>query len=130
MVLHTRAHTRSYAAPEVRYPRYNNSGNGGDDGQRCGENTNAADIWSLGIILHEALTKNIPFCNDAQLLRHFGRTPGYDLPMKPLQDAAVFTAAVAFVNRLLAPGPQDRPTSEEALNDPWLYGDWGGGSGD
>lgn len=121
MVLHTRAYTRSYAAPEVRYSLYENN-SGGGNGRRDGENTNAADIWSLGIILHEVLTKKTPFCNEVQLLKYFEGAPSCDLPTEPLQAAGVSTAALAFVKRLLAPGPQDRPTAEEALNDPWLLG--------
>ncbi|KAF8247665.1 Pkinase-domain-containing protein, partial [Wilcoxina mikolae CBS 423.85] len=90
-VLRTQAYTKNYAAPEV-----------------CGfEYTNSVDIWSVGVITYEILTKKVPFRNDVQLVHYLN-----------IKQAS--QSAVSFIKRLLAPMPSDRPTAEECLDDVWL----------
>ncbi|KAF8243831.1 kinase-like protein, partial [Wilcoxina mikolae CBS 423.85] len=113
-VLRTQAYTKNYAAPEVRGCHQLNE----DDSDVKLEYTNAVDIWSLGIITHEVLTKEVPFESETRLVRYVDRSMGF--PMKALEKAGVGSSTTNFIKRLLAPMPQDRPTAEEALLDHWL----------
>jgi len=120
--LHTHAYTRYYAAPEVCISRSDPN----DENQidEHGGYTNAVDIWAIGIITHEILTKRVPFHNDILLIHYVeGRA---EFPMNALNRTPHVTlAAVNFIKQLLSPNPTDRPTADECLNNPWLHIDDG-----
>ena len=115
--LHTHAYTRYYAAPEVCISRSDPN----DENQidEHGGYTNAVDIWAIGIITHEILTKRVPFHNDTLLIHYVeGRA---EFPMNALNRTPHVTLTAAnFIKQLLSPNPTDRPTADECLNNPWL----------
>ena len=110
----TRAYTENYAAQEVCVCRPADDG----DGKNSSGYTDAVDIWSLGIITHEILTKRVPLYSYRQLVQYFeGRC---DFPMRELQAKQISTAAINFIKHLLAPFPGNRPTAKYCSEDVWL----------
>ncbi|RPB10078.1 kinase-like protein, partial [Morchella conica CCBAS932] len=95
-VLRTKLGTPAYSAPELM-------------GSSMTEFTNALDIWSLGILVHEVLTSKRPFFDQAA----FGDDSEDISGLAP--------EAIRFVRGLLAARPEDRPTASAALRDVWLY---------
>ena len=76
----------------------------------------ASDIWALGILAHEILTKQVPFENDLQLILYYQSPTNYRF--SELHGRS--SSASAFVRRCLAPTPEDRPSARLAMVDPWF----------
>ncbi|KAJ5573296.1 Tetratricopeptide-like helical [Penicillium hetheringtonii] len=78
----------------------------------------ATDIWSLGEISFQMLTKTPTFKPIARLsLYAHGRE---EFPMSVLQDTGVSKPGMDFVRLLMAPEPDSRLTSEQAIQHPWI----------
>lgn len=130
--LRTLCGTRGYLAPEMQglLPR----------GMARGEQfTNALDLWSLGCIVYELLTSQIPFLEldlevdelsgldssvmvngiDMQLLYEYcqGKT---DFPSEILLKSDVAEDGIEFVKSLLTANPSLRATASTALQNPWI----------
>jgi len=97
-----------YAAPEIM--------------QRKGHGK-PADIWSLGVITYTILCGYTPFRSETI----------DDLIAEMNRDSIVFHSrywgdvseeAKSFIRRLLSLNPAARPTSKQALQDPWIKGDF------
>jgi serine/threonine protein kinase len=78
-----------------------------------------ADMWSFGVALHYALTGNMPFATDADVLAWNG-APG---TLFRESRREISPGARDLVRRLLSPRPEDRPTAEElAVEAGWFVG--------
>lgn len=129
--------TRGYLAPEIQgvLPRR----------FRTGEQFSfALDLWSLGCVVHELLTSQIPFveidnrCDDMDHMT--GLESGFteisgeidmeslceycrgeiDFPSEILHASQVSEEGIEFVKSLLVANPSDRATAVSALQNPWL----------
>lgn len=79
--------------------------------------TSAVDIWSLGCLIHAIITKMTPFPRPRKLIDYtLGRI---SFPTRLIQKKATWTA-IKFITSLMMPHPEERPTAEQALNDPWF----------
>jgi serine/threonine protein kinase len=77
------------------------------------------DMWSFGVALHYALTGNMPFPTDADVVAWDGR-PG---TLFRESHREISPSAKDLVRRLLSPRPEDRPTAEEiAVEAGWFVG--------
>lgn len=133
--LHTNLGTSGYVAPEILglVPQRFRIG---------GSYTNAVDLWSLGCLIHEILTSEIPFLEPLSITITYS-TPGNfseestlpitdikhlldychgsrEFPMESLKRSHVSDEGIDFVKRLLAADPSSRLTAKEALEDKWL----------
>lgn len=105
--LNTMAGSFGYAAPEVMLKK----GHG-----------KAVDLWSLGVITYTLLCGYSPFRSESlqELIEECcnGRVIFHERYWKEVsKDAKI------FIGELLQPNPQNRPTSDEALNHRWLKGE-------
>ncbi|XP_054423841.1 sperm motility kinase 4A-like [Pteronotus mesoamericanus] len=102
--------TLSYMAPEVlRRQIY--------DGPK-------ADVWSLGVILHEMVTGKAPFQGDtaADMVKAVK-----EVGTKPLQLPEFTSEEVrALLRKLLTVDPHLRPNLEHVMRDPWVNKGQGG----
>lgn len=129
--------TRGYLAPEIQgvLPRRFKTGE---------QFSFALDIWSLGCVVHELLTSQIPFveidngCDDMDDMT--GLESGFagidaevdmeslceycrgeiDFPSEILEASLVSEEGIEFVKSLLVANPRDRATAVSALKNPWL----------
>lgn len=80
--------------------------------------TSAVDMWSLGAVAYRILSHKLAFPNIVDMFRYTeGNRP---FPSKPLADRLVSDEGQAFIESLMAPSPQDRPSAKSALKDPWM----------
>lgn len=135
-MLYTRIGTQGYVAPELLgllTPGANTSGY-----------SNSVDMWSLGCVVYELLTAEIPFLEagrpesfmsgldteyadempqqDLSALKAFcdGKS---DFPTDVLRLSGASDRAVEFVTSLLVPSPGSRAAAEAALQSQWLLQD-------
>lgn len=140
--LRTQAGTLEYSAPELfgLLPR------------RLKPNdvyTNAVDMWSLGCLVHEMLTTERPFLEDAHdsdpesslqfdtctfepqadidMIIEFCRDER-DFPGEVLEKSGASAGETGFVKALLLPDPRLRLTAVNALASPWISGQSESGS--
>ena len=101
--MHTRVGTPYYIAPEVLKRDY----------------TLKCDVWSVGVIAYILLCGYPPFFgdNDKEIFRRVSRG-SFTFP-SPEWDH-ISKGAKAFVSRLLALDPAQRPTAAAALKDAWM----------
>mmetsp|Transcript_3649 Transcript_3649/g.10995 ORF Transcript_3649/g.10995 Transcript_3649/m.10995 type:complete len:364 (+) Transcript_3649:1-1092(+) len=78
-----------------------------------------SDIWAMGVVIYELLCGERPFVAENAMAMYM-RIRSTEVSLAPVRDAGVGGAAAAFISRLLAKAPQDRPAAAEALKDPWL----------
>lgn len=129
--------TRGYLAPEIQgvLPRRFKTGE---------KYSFALDLWSLGCVVHELLTSQIPFveidngCDETDDMT--GLESGFtgidaevdmeslceycrgeiDFPSDLLRASQVINEGIQFVKSLLVANPRDRATAASALQNPWL----------
>lgn len=109
-----------YVAPEMR-------GVLDPDNTLVNRYNTKVDIWSLGIILHQILTKMHPFretgrsgFSDRQYDRFMASSD--PVSMSALS-GSVSAHGISFVACMLARNPDLRPTPAQALNAPWFMHD-------
>ena len=74
-------------------------------------NAHAADIWALGEIAFQMLTKKSTLT--------YIRSPD-NLPSAVLRAHHVSEAGISFINDIMQPKPEDRQTTMEALLQAWM----------
>lgn len=111
--IRTAIYTPRYAAPEIcgcsPYNAYLDSNSA---------HSMAVDIWSVGIITHELLTKEIPFANSMQIVHYTEGRIGF--PTRALDATGTSSAAKTFIKRAMGVSPGDRPTCRDLLCDEWM----------
>lgn len=106
--LRTYVGTQHFQAPEIL----------GYIDEESSEYTNAVDLWSLGCVTYELLTRVVPFATARSLSLYCkGKTP---FPKEPLVAQGVSNTAVNFIEGLMRPNPLERLTVDTAIEDPWL----------
>lgn len=132
-MLHTRIGSQGYAAPELLGLLM--------PGSNTSEYCDGVDMWSLGCVVHELLTTEIPFL---EARRTETMMSGLDTELAdemPQQDLSALKAycdgtsefstdvlrlsgasdgAIIFVKSLLVPSPGSRATAEAASQSQWL----------
>lgn len=109
----TQVGNTAYAAPEMR-----------GDALAPQRYDTSVDMWSLGIVLYEILTKAHPFSLPGlpgfseNLYRQFIKN-GSPISLSELDRSSTVYAS-SLIARMLARDPDSRPTPMEALNDPWF----------
>lgn len=99
--------TPSYVAPEIASKRHYGF---------------PVDCWSVGIILHLALTGRFPFkAKSPEAVFHALKT-SHKIPFPRARWACISPAARDLVRGLLAFNPDVRLTAQEALMHPWFAG--------
>lgn len=83
------------------------------------QNACARDLWALGVITYQILTRQIVFPDDKTVLGQYTRGE-VALPIEPLQRAEVSGLGVEFIQRLLHPDPRRRLTAKQASEHPWI----------
>jgi len=106
-MLNTMAGSFGYAAPEVMLKK----GHG-----------KAVDMWSMGVITYTLLCGYSPFRSESlpELIDECsnGRVIFHERYWKDVSQDAKH-----FIGDLLQPNPEDRPSSQDALNNRWLKGE-------
>ena len=92
-----------------------------DTGDEEDEYTVAVDMWSLGCVIFQLLTLEIPFANRKKL-GLYCRSKLAKFPLAPLDQAAVSVAATEVIRGLLEPIPSHRTTADAALRCEWIHG--------
>ena len=110
--LRTRAGTDGYIAPEVLALF--------DDAKEDSIYTSAVDMWSLGCLLHYALTKKTPFLTHMSL-RDYCRGKS-EFPEASLIEQKVSSSGRQFIKNLVALQPCDRPKASTSLMSNWVIG--------
>lgn len=122
--LNTRVGTEGYKAPEIHFG--------------TGSYTNAADMWSLGCLVHRILTSEIPFlrkdansipesgflitsqqCDSSALYRFGHSSDSVGFPPGVLNESLA-GKELDFLKGLLQPTPARRMSAPAALKHPWL----------
>lgn len=88
-----------YMAPEIL-------GQGRDE---LNQYNTKADIWSLGVIMYELCTFEVPFRNEKDILKG---------NFKPIPDLSYSDEIIALVVSCLCVDPSNRPSAMELLNQP------------
>ena len=92
-----------------------------DTGDEEDEYTVAVDMWSLGCVVYQLLTSEIPFANRRKL-GSYCRSKLEKFPLGPLERAAVSVAATEVIRGWLEPIPSHRTTADAALRCEWIQG--------
>lgn len=87
-----------------------------DDGEE--DYTVAVDLWSLGCVVFQLLTSEVPFTNRKKL----GAYCRSKIDRSPIGLVSRFAsaAAIEMIKQLLEPLPSNRTTAEAALDNTWL----------
>eukprot|EP01061_Rhynchopus_euleeides_P014894 TRINITY_DN25650_c0_g1_i1.p1 TRINITY_DN25650_c0_g1~~TRINITY_DN25650_c0_g1_i1.p1 ORF type:complete len:386 (+),score=97.73 TRINITY_DN25650_c0_g1_i1:128-1285(+) len=101
--LRTICGTPHYIAPEVI------------SDERMGYNGFKADIWSCGVVLYHMLVGHLPFrgSRPKSILRRLQTQDPEDAP-------SLTPGAKVLIWRLLTKNPDERPQSQDVLEDPWF----------
>ena len=93
----------------------------------------SADVWAAGCVLFSVLHRRPPFVREGESeemarLRILRAEPLY-APAAGEASVVLSTGAAACLRLLLTRSWRERPSAEEALRDPWLLAQRGGGRG-
>ncbi|KAI9368687.1 kinase-like domain-containing protein [Aspergillus egyptiacus] len=111
-VFRTVAGTPGYIAPEVLKGQLGAYDDDADPGY-----TQAADIWSLGVLTHFVLTSSLPF-GPSRPLAEYVQTGQFPCDVSQV----VSPEAVEFMRALMAVEPSHRLPAKEALRHLWMDG--------
>eukprot|EP00826_Nyctotherus_ovalis_P066137 TRINITY_DN9755_c0_g1_i3.p1 TRINITY_DN9755_c0_g1~~TRINITY_DN9755_c0_g1_i3.p1 ORF type:complete len:318 (-),score=85.48 TRINITY_DN9755_c0_g1_i3:188-1141(-) len=90
---------------------------------RTNEYDEKSDIWSCGIMCYLLLSGSYPYPETNSLDELINSIKSKVITMESLEDPSwshISRSAKSFMLRMLAKDPEDRPTAEELLKDPWL----------
>jgi hypothetical protein len=88
-----------------------------EEGKPSSVYTNVVDIWSFGCVIYKIVAKQVPFRNGGDIKRFCdNRIP---FPTESLQ-CKLTTNGIDFLQSILVAKPLARPTTEVALQHPWL----------
>ena len=84
------------------------------------EETDKSDIWSMGVILFIILSGRVPFQGktDSETMQKILNKP---LSMSSKAWETVSDDAKSLVARMLDKDPENRPSAEEIIMDPWFF---------
>ena len=100
-LIEDRCGTPAYVGPEVLGPKPFNG--------------ILADIWSAGVVLYSMLYGEFPFhADNEEKLK--AAIVNSKIPMK----GNISVNAMNLVNRILCKSPEQRPSIDEILSDPWM----------
>ena len=71
------------------------------------------DVWAMGILLYTLIFKENPFCSVDEILDGEVKFPQY---------SDVSPACLELIRKILVTDISKRPTMQDIMNDPWLYG--------
>jgi serine/threonine protein kinase len=80
--------------------------------------TNAADLWSLGFLVHWLLTLKLPLTRKEMGEFCIGALPS--LPQQHLQEQYITNSGIQFILTLLRPQPLQRPSAYHLKEHKWL----------
>ena len=106
--------TLKYIAPEI-LGYVEDDENDYNEGTRCNV---AVDMWSLGCVLYQLLTLELPFANQRKLASYCRSGKVY--PGERLEACMVSFDAISCVRGLLVPQPSIRLSAFAALQCPWV----------
>lgn len=91
-----------------------------EDSEESSEYTSAVDIWSLGCVTFQLLTRKVPF-QDFRSIRLYSqkKTP---FPIVDLEKGSISDKGIGFIKDLMVPDPSKRLTAKLALQAAWLEG--------
>jgi len=84
------------------------------------------DIWSLGVVIVEALSGSIPFLSDTaegMIETHSKHFSGeqYSIALRQLETSEeISDDCLDFLSRIFVEDPSDRADAEELLDHPWI----------
>jgi serine/threonine protein kinase len=81
-------------------------------------NAQAADMWSLGELAFQMLTKEPTFRNMGRLFSYVQDPQSF--PSAPLHAHSVSLSGLDFITSTMTPAPEKRPTAEIALQHHWM----------
>ena len=88
------------------------------DEESDSRNSQAADMWALGEIAFQMLTKELTFRN-VGLLSLYVHSPN-SFPSAVLRAHGVSNAGIEFISSIMRPKPEDRQTTSKALLQSWM----------
>lgn len=71
------------------------------------------DVWAMGILLYTLIFKENPFCNVDEIIDGEVKFPQY---------SDVSPACLELIRKILVTDINKRPTMQDIMDDPWLYG--------
>ncbi|KAL4878491.1 kinase-like domain-containing protein [Aspergillus karnatakaensis] len=80
--------------------------------------TAAVDIWAVGVIVHHALSGQLPFKNLGLILAYAKEPNNYAFDLLHRQ-SGITEQRQNFVKELLCAKPMDRPSAKDALSHEW-----------
>ncbi|EGV60398.1 Protein kinase protein rad53 [Yamadazyma tenuis] len=114
--------TLAYVAPEIITGKYGASQPTQTQTQSQSPNTlydNSVDIWSLGCLVYVLLTSHLPFNGKTQN-QMFSKIKSGQYHTSPLNMYKVSELGLDFIKNCLIVKPEDRFTTEQALNHEWI----------
>lgn len=112
--------TLAYVAPEIITGKYGNSQSQTQYSQQ--QQTlydNSVDMWSLGCLVYVILTGHLPF-NGTTQPQMFAKIKSGEYHMSPLIQYKISKLGISFLSKCLIVKPENRLTSEQALNHDWI----------
>ncbi|KAG8531921.1 uncharacterized protein KY384_003557 [Bacidia gigantensis] len=114
---HTTIGTPDYIAPEVLHllDEEDDDNSSGEDDETY---TVAVDMWSLGCVLYQIMTLELPFANRRKL-KSYCRAKHQKFPKSALEKNDASTSGIEYIQALLEPHPSQRMSAQTALQLPW-----------
>lgn len=109
--------TLAYVAPEIITGKYGSSQVSQTSQTMLYDNS--VDIWSLGCLVYVLLTSHLPFNGKTQP-QMFNKIKSGDYHTSPLKLHQISEVGLDFIKNCLIVKPEDRFTTETALNHKWI----------
>ena len=108
-----------YLAPEISMPdALGTDASDYNHKERSLHPAPAVDLWSLGCVLYQLYTKQVPFSSQKSLKAYCkGKT---QLPLEPIMKRQVSENGIGILQGLLQPRPKVRLTVTGAMNHAWF----------
>ena len=90
------------------------------DSTPVSRNPYAADMWALGEITHQILTKQSSFMDTYQLFLYVQNSKTSPFPVSVLIQSGVSASGQIFVSSLMSVSPEKRFTVIQALSHEWI----------